>query len=486
MASYDDDDKTRIGKGLNVDPADSGNTVPPWMTERTNQAAPPPDDSPPPWMPQGSKPQDAAPADDSPPSWMPQKAEQKPSQPESSTPSWMPATGGQASTPQTDMPPSGSVAAQTPPQPQAAQPAWTPPPPQETARPSWMPQGGTPPAQPQFQPQSQPQPQAFGATGTQAGEDDLFFVVEGAGGGREYPLRSGQRYTVGREANQDIVVGDRTLSRQHLIIQRMNDRVTIQIIGLNGLVHNGATLKSQTIDLSVPATFTVGKVPCRLKKKVDSDATIMMSTPASSQPSWKNGSSHNSPAAPFPGSTPPGGGAYQSPAPGGYSAPARQPQAAAPSFSPETPSSSFDDFDSPDFGGDVFSGGDDPFQPVAAPTGGISKNYLIIGGAVLGVLLLIIILFLIFGGSSDDEVNEAASKQTPVPSASQPVAPQQSSAGMASQSNDLHGKYYAEAYRLFSEGDATMACDYLRDIPVSSAYRERAESLAVKIGNCNL
>jgi hypothetical protein len=489
MASYDDDDKTRIGKSINDEIGDTGSSQPPWMTSNNQPAAtpsPPAGDSAPPWMSQGDTPP-AATDSSAPPAWMPESPDSQaaPAQSEG-TPAWMPESSTPAAAPAPPVQESSTPSWMSQDAGQPAAPQTPQAPVQQAAQPSWMSSDAGQPAQPQ-QPQFQ-QPQAVPGMGAapQVQEDDLLFVVDGAGGGREYPLRSGQRVSVGREATQDIVINDRTLSRNHLIVQRTGERVTVQIIGLNGMVHNGATLKSQSIDLSAPVAFTVGKIPCRIKKKIDSDATILMSSPAASPAPGMGVSPAASPS--FQPTPPPGGAgaSFQTPAPGGFGSPAPQPQAAAPAMpSTPAPSPGFDDFDTPDFADDTFAGGnEDQFQPVAAPGGG-SKKGLIIGGIVVAVLVIGVVLFFLFGGSSDDEAVDLGNDEGAVVEKSADLAPVTVPVDPG-QSNDLHGKYYTEAYKLFSDGDPAMACDYLKDIPISSVYREKAENLASEMGNCNL
>ena len=112
-------------------------------------------------------------------------------------------------------------------------------------------------------------------------QDDMWLVVDLPGHPVEYPLRHGESVTLGRDAGQDIVIIEKTLSRNHLVMQRNGDRITIQIMGLNGLVYADQVHKSTTLEVVVPCTLTIGNVVCRIKKKIDTDATILMTDPAS-------------------------------------------------------------------------------------------------------------------------------------------------------------------------------------------------------------
>ena len=55
---------------------------------------------------------------------------------------------------------------------------------------------------------------------------------------------------------------DKTLSRNHLILTRHGDRIGIQVLGLNGLVHAGRVYKSTDLEVNAPCTLTLGNVAC--------------------------------------------------------------------------------------------------------------------------------------------------------------------------------------------------------------------------------
>lgn len=118
----------------------------------------------------------------------------------------------------------------------------------------------------------------------------MWFVVDLPGGPIKYPLRHGETVTLGREASQNIVIEDKTLSRSHLIMRRNGDLVTVQVLGLNGMVYANQVHKSTTLDIVAPASLTIGNVACKIDKKYDSDATVLMSDPASASPRQGPGS----------------------------------------------------------------------------------------------------------------------------------------------------------------------------------------------------
>ena len=342
-------------------------------------------------------------------------------------------------------------------------------------------------------------------------EEDLLFAVEMPTGPLEFPLASGIRMAVGRESSQDIVINDKTLSRHHLILERKGDTVTIQILGLNGLVHNGITHKSKTIEIAAPSSFTVGKITCRLKKKIDSDATLFMADPA--QFAQKDAKNKSVPP-PFPEQNAKWSDLPQQSFPqDNYQAPPTPipPQDFSPNFESEqnnkdsspfstnSSSSSFEDFDGQSSWDNSFSGSQQNLKPKSSLFAFLSDitpqfKYAIIGGTVLLVIIIFALIFFLKGTSQDNEL----SQQAPVPYAPAPVsqtppvqqimppqevvAPEQPN----TQNYNLHGRYFNEAYRYYNEGNYVMSCDYLKDIPHNSAFRERAENLALQMGNCKL
>ncbi|MFH1216385.1 MAG: FHA domain-containing protein [Pseudomonadota bacterium] len=337
-------------------------------------------------------------------------------------------------------------------------------------------------------------------------EEDLLFEAEMANGAVEMPLSSGHRLTVGRDTTQDIILDDRTLSREHLVLERRGDKVIIQVLGLNGLVHNGINHKSTTIEIAAPASFTVGRILCRLRKKVDTNATLFMADPAEFAKAQQKQPTPPS-RDPFAGHPPPRGGDFRQPAPpppfpGGDfpgESPTPQPEP-SPSFPSASSGNAFDDFEGQNSWEDPFSQTSDGGlkSGFSSQKAGIGR-YLMIGGAALLGILIIVTLVLFFTREKDEPRKSPATAppvaqqaaQPPVAAPAPAVAPPPAPTEPAQTDGDpknynLHGRFFNEAYRYYNEGNFTMACDYLKDIPATSAFRERAENLAKQMGNCKL
>lgn len=329
-------------------------------------------------------------------------------------------------------------------------------------------------------------------------EEDLIFEAETPGGPVEMALTSGQRLTVGRDTSQDIILDDRTLSREHLILERRGDKVVIQVLGLNGLVHNSITHKSTTIEMTAPTVFTVGRILCRLRKHVDANATLFMADPAEFAKAQQKQPVPPS-RDPFAGHPAPAGGDFRQPAPvppfpaGDFgTAPVAPAAGPAPAFPAAGDDNVFDDFE----GRSSF---DDPFsQPADSAvkdgfTGrkAATNRLIIYGGAGLLAIVIIVALVLFFTRDKEEATKPAppaapqqAAPVTPVaPAAPAPPAPP---ADGAAKNYNLHSRFFNEATRYYNEGNYAMACDYLKDIPASSAFRQQAEELAKKMGNCTL
>jgi hypothetical protein len=309
----------------------------------------------------------------------------------------------------------------------------------------------------------------------------MTFVVDGIGGGREVALHSGQPVTVGRETSQDIMINDRTLSRNHLVIHRRGEKVTIEILGLNGLMHNNAILKSQTIDLVVPTSFSVGNVPCRIKKKNDPDATILMAMPSPQSPSHhKSGLGTGSAAMPTGSQNHISHDRATGPAAiGSYAPPTAPPQNKEWPPTSKSTASDFERFTPSDFLDDDFgSGADDPFQPVVAPTSNIPKNLII--GITAGVLVIGAILFAVIAKPFKNEPTVVASL-SPTPVITLPAR-----SDTAIQPNDYYGKLYEQALKSFKDGREEQACDFLIELATLSEYQQKATDLASQLEDCNL
>jgi len=392
--------------------------------------------------------------------------------------------------------------------PEPYRPAPVTPEPYRPAPTTLVPRRPAPSAPDPYQP-AQPAPDLYRLSSQQ---DDMWFVVDLPGRPVEYPLRHGESVTLGRDAAQNIFIEDKTLSRSHLVMQRNGDRITIQVMGLNGLVYANQVYKSTTLEVAVPATLTVGNVACRIKKKFDSDATIMMSDPASaarqrpgaglppndgafaSRPPQASFSPQpSSPSPPFSGNPPFGGigEAEKFPFPDSQPIPpvfpAGQPAAAFPDRPYSPPSF--------DFGSNNATGGSRDGlsnesiyanEGEGKPKG--NKNLMLIGGAGLGVLVLATCLFFWLRSPSpmadgEKETGQSTATKAPAP-APVPSAPEQ--AAPQPKMNNLYAQYLNKAKRFIEEGNNKDACDYLKDIPSTSAYRNEAVELAKQISDCKL
>lgn len=116
----------------------------------------------------------------------------------------------------------------------------------------------------------------------------------------------------------------------------------------------------------------------------------------------------------------------------------------------------------------------------------VNKNVLIIGGGGLAVLVLAICLFFwLQGPSLPEEGGNEAGKST----VTQKLTPETSVSAqdtLQPQTNNLYGQYLHMAKQYLKEGENMDACDYLKDIPPSSAYRVEAVDLAKQIEGCIL
>jgi hypothetical protein len=336
----------------------------------------------------------------------------------------------------------------------------------------------------------------------------MWFVVDMPRNPIRYPLRFGEVVTLGREASQNIVIDDKTLSRSHLVMQRNGDRINVQVLGLNGLVYANQVYKSTTLEVAAPATLTIGNIACKIDKKFDSDATVLMSNPAAAvqqRPGTASsgGASPSRPASPaYPtpsaqpwgesqpfSAAPPEGDKFPFPSshpippvfPAGQPAPGSPP----PSYTP--PSFDFGPNDPP--GGSrngvkyetpSVYGGDEK------PKGG--KNLLFIGGGI-GAVVLVVALGLFFWLKSPSPAKAPPPPAAP-PAAALPVPalPQPAASGCASGqgTNNLYAKYLSKAKVYLKEGNKKDACDYLKDIPQSSACWAEAVELAKQIEDCKI
>jgi hypothetical protein len=334
----------------------------------------------------------------------------------------------------------------------------------------------------------------------------MWFVVDLPRNPIRFPLRFGEVVTLGRDASQNIVIDDKTLSRNHLVMQRNGERINVQVLGLNGLVYANQVYKSTTLEVAAPATLTIGNITCKIDKKFDTDATVLMNNPAAAAqqrpgsgmagsggafPSRPASPAYPSPAAqpwgesqPF-SAAPPEGDKFPFPAsqPIPPVFPAGQPVPGSPPPSYTPPSFDFGPNDPPGGSRDgvkyetpsVYGGGENPKG---------NKNLLLIGGGI-GAAVLVVAIGLFFWLRSP-----APAKAPPPPVAAPPIAalPQPAASGCASGqgTNNLYAKYLSKARVFLQEGNKKDACDYLKDIPQSSACWAEAVELAKQIEDCKL
>jgi hypothetical protein len=340
-------------------------------------------------------------------------------------------------------------------------------------------------------------------------QDDMWLLVDMSGNSVEHPLRHGESVTLGRDAGQDIVIKDKTLSRNHLVMQRNGDRITVQVMGLNGLVYANQIYKSTTLEVAVPCSLTIGNVVCRIKKKIDSDATILMTDPASaarqrpgagfspndgafvsrqSQSSFPPPSS-SAPSWPPNENLPFGKPAEEEKFPFGADQPippvfpAGQPAAKFPGSPYSPPPFDFGHNGSPDGRREGISQ-----EASSVYEGGgkskFNKSVLIIGSVGLGVLIVAVSLFFwLRSPFSPKEVGNKVEQSIPVKAPDPSPSKQDIS---QPQTNNLYGQYLTKAKHYVEEGKYMDACDYLKDIPPASAYRTEAAELAKQIPGCKL
>jgi|GEM_PF-5814769 len=332
----------------------------------------------------------------------------------------------------------------------------------------------------------------------------MWFVADLPGNPIRYPLRYGEVVTLGRDSSQNIVIEDKTLSRNHLVLQRNGDRINVQVLGLNGLVYANQLYKSTTLEVAAPASLTIGNVACKIDKKIDTDATVLMNNPAAAA-QQRSGSG-----------MPSSGGAFPSrPASPAYPMPAAQPWGESQPFSPAPPEGDKFPFPSSQPIPPVFPAGQQApgfpppsytppsfdFGSNAPPSAGShggaahetpsvygggekpkgNKNMLFIGGGI-GAAVLIVGIGLFFWLKSPAPV------QTPPPPAvalpAVPLSQPAASGCVSGQGNNLYAKYLSKAKVFLQEGNKKDACDYLKDIPQSSACWAEAVELAKQIEDC--
>jgi hypothetical protein len=88
-------------------------------------------------------------------------------------------------------------------------------------------------------------------------------IIAGPMAGMEFPLVN-RVTTVGRVAGNDIVIDDRSISRQHARLERVNGGFTVTDLGSqNGTVVGGERVTQATVPLGGRVVF--GKIPCEIQ-----------------------------------------------------------------------------------------------------------------------------------------------------------------------------------------------------------------------------
>lgn len=106
-------------------------------------------------------------------------------------------------------------------------------------------------------------------------EENLLFFLEDDPENKLF-LQSGEIVTVGRSIESNFFVANKTISRNHLTITREGNGVNIEIHGRNGLYMDNELHMGPLLNITPPASFTIGDASCRLEFEVDEDKTIIV------------------------------------------------------------------------------------------------------------------------------------------------------------------------------------------------------------------
>ncbi len=102
--------------------------------------------------------------------------------------------------------------------------------------------------------------------------DDLFFFLKNTQE-NEILIPEKTPVNIGRSRNQDFIITDQTVSREHLVLLRKKNDVHILVKGANGIVVDGYTYQSgDEVTIRPPKTFEVGGVTCAIRN----DDTVIM------------------------------------------------------------------------------------------------------------------------------------------------------------------------------------------------------------------
>ena len=71
-------------------------------------------------------------------------------------------------------------------------------------------------------------------------------------------------------------MSNRTVSREHLVLTRKNERVRVEIRGRNGVNLDDKQYLDQTIECLPPTSFKIGSVWCHLDLDAQDDSTVFI------------------------------------------------------------------------------------------------------------------------------------------------------------------------------------------------------------------
>ncbi|WP_020586538.1 FHA domain-containing protein [Desulfobacter curvatus] len=338
-------------------------------------------------------------------------------------------------------------------------------------------------------------------------------------------LSSGTEVTVGRQMDNNFFIENRTVSRKHLKIIRNGGKVKIEIYGRNGLYMDSHLYAGPTIDITPPASFSIGDVLCRLEFEYDEEKTVII-TPRhrpeqasravpEPPPSFTEAVLEPKPVKPF---DPSPKDTFMSPDSGSlddrppfsadsrfsdnwkqeYTGPSPQPSSTGPEgdggfdpiqrTAPDLSNQTHGDFQQP---ASPPPPNFDPapqaapgiFEPVPSNPAGqarkisVDKDKLIIAGIIcLAVLIIISMVYMLFfSGPGQKETVPGAQVQSPPAAVETPKFDR-----FENNEADAYKTHFNKAERLINQGDVDIARDYLKDIPEGSHYYGRAQRLLDK------
>lgn len=355
-------------------------------------------------------------------------------------------------------------------------------------------------------------------------EEKLLFFMEDNPENKLF-LSSGTEVTVGRQMDNNFFIENKTVSRKHLKIVRNGGKVKIEIYGRNGLYMDSHLYTGPTIDITPPASFSLGDVLCRLEFEYDEEKTVIITPRPRSEPagqavpepppSFTEAVLEPKPQKPFDPSpkdtfiAPDSGSVDDRPS---FSADSKfsdnwkqentgpppppsspNPEGGGgfdpiPRTAPDLPNQPHDDFQHPP------SPPPPNFDPTPQPTPGIfepvpsnpagqagkmsvDKDKLIIAGIIcLAVLIIISMVYMLFfSGPDQKEPVTDASVQSPPAAVAPPTLDR-----LENSEKDAYKTHFDKAERLINQGDVDIARDYLKDIPEGSHYYGRAQRLLDK------